>query len=121
MARPLETFFPFCNDTSLLLSAIDLLTCRIRAETVAEAMLFGLSTIFVPYPSVAENHQKINATYVASNGRAIIVRQSDIDLLTNVFIECFGGNLKNCRISPPPDNRHFAVEVIVNHAQNDRK
>ncbi|MDR1890624.1 MAG: UDP-N-acetylglucosamine--N-acetylmuramyl-(pentapeptide) pyrophosphoryl-undecaprenol N-acetylglucosamine transferase [Puniceicoccales bacterium] len=110
-------FLPFCNDMSSLLSATDLLICRAGAGTIAEAILFGLPMILVPYPNAAENHQEVNATYVASNGRAIIVRQSDIGLLTNVVIECFGKNLKNFRISPPPDNGHSAVEVIVNYAQ----
>jgi UDP-N-acetylglucosamine--N-acetylmuramyl-(pentapeptide) pyrophosphoryl-undecaprenol N-acetylglucosamine transferase len=110
-------FLPFCNDMSSLLSATDLLVCRAGAGTIAEAILFGLPMVLVPYPDAAENHQEVNATYVANDGRAVVVRQEDIDLLANVVIECFQKNLKNFQTTPPPDNEHSAVEIIVNRIQ----
>jgi UDP-N-acetylglucosamine--N-acetylmuramyl-(pentapeptide) pyrophosphoryl-undecaprenol N-acetylglucosamine transferase len=110
-------FLPFCNDMSSLLSATDLLVCRAGAGTIAEAILFGLPMVLVPYPSAAENHQEVNATHVANEGRAIVVRQGDIDLLTNIVIECFQKNLKNFQTTPPPDSEHSAAEIIVNHIQ----
>ncbi|MDR0742014.1 MAG: UDP-N-acetylglucosamine--N-acetylmuramyl-(pentapeptide) pyrophosphoryl-undecaprenol N-acetylglucosamine transferase [Puniceicoccales bacterium] len=110
-------FLPFCNDMSSLLSATDLLVCRAGAGTIAEAILFRLPMILVPYPDAAENHQEVNATHVANDGRAIVVRQGDIDLLANIVIECFKKNLKNFQTTPPSDNEHSAVEIIANHIQ----
>ncbi|MDR2603320.1 MAG: UDP-N-acetylglucosamine--N-acetylmuramyl-(pentapeptide) pyrophosphoryl-undecaprenol N-acetylglucosamine transferase [Puniceicoccales bacterium] len=110
-------FLPFCSDMSSLLSATDLLVCRAGAGTIAEATLFGLPMVLVPYPDAAENHQEVNATQAANDGRAIVVRQGDIDLLANVVIECFQKNLKNFQTTPPQDNEHSAVEVIVNRIQ----
>ncbi|MDR2432205.1 MAG: UDP-N-acetylglucosamine--N-acetylmuramyl-(pentapeptide) pyrophosphoryl-undecaprenol N-acetylglucosamine transferase [Puniceicoccales bacterium] len=110
-------FLPFCNDMSSLLSATDLLVCRAGAGTIAEAIVFGLPMVLVPYPNAAENHQEVNATHVANDGRAIVVRQEDIDLLANIVIECFQKNLKNFQIITPPDSEHSAVEIIVNRIQ----
>ncbi|MDR2629164.1 MAG: UDP-N-acetylglucosamine--N-acetylmuramyl-(pentapeptide) pyrophosphoryl-undecaprenol N-acetylglucosamine transferase [Puniceicoccales bacterium] len=110
-------FLPFCNDMSSLLSATDVLVCRAGAGTIAEAILFGLPMILVPYPNAAENHQEANASHVANDGRAIVVRQGDIDLLANIVIECFQRNLKNFQTIPPPDREHSAVEIIVNRIQ----
>jgi UDP-N-acetylglucosamine--N-acetylmuramyl-(pentapeptide) pyrophosphoryl-undecaprenol N-acetylglucosamine transferase len=110
-------FLPFCNDMSSLLSATDLLVCRAGAGTIAEAILFGLPMVLVPYPSAAENHQEVNATFAANDSRAIVVRQDDIDLLANIVIECFQKNLKNFQMTTPPDNEHSAVEIIVNRIQ----
>jgi UDP-N-acetylglucosamine--N-acetylmuramyl-(pentapeptide) pyrophosphoryl-undecaprenol N-acetylglucosamine transferase len=113
----MNVFLPFCNDMSSLLSATDLLICRAGAGTIAEAIFFELPMILVPYPNAAENHQEANAMCVANGGRAIIVRQNDIGLLTNVVIECFEKNLKNFQPNQLLDCKHSAVEVIVNYAQ----
>jgi UDP-N-acetylglucosamine--N-acetylmuramyl-(pentapeptide) pyrophosphoryl-undecaprenol N-acetylglucosamine transferase len=61
-------FLPFCNDMSSLLSSTDLLVCRAGAGTIAEAMLFGLPMILVPYPDAAEDHQEVNATHMVNDG-----------------------------------------------------
>jgi UDP-N-acetylglucosamine--N-acetylmuramyl-(pentapeptide) pyrophosphoryl-undecaprenol N-acetylglucosamine transferase len=82
-------FLLFCNDMLSLLSAADSLLCRAGAGTMAEAILFGLPMMLVPYPNTAENHQKVNTPHVANDGRAIVVRQENIDLLANILIECF--------------------------------
>ncbi|MDR2776980.1 MAG: UDP-N-acetylglucosamine--N-acetylmuramyl-(pentapeptide) pyrophosphoryl-undecaprenol N-acetylglucosamine transferase [Puniceicoccales bacterium] len=110
-------FLPFCNDMSSLLSATDLLVCRAGAGTIAEAILFGLPMVLVPYPNAAENHQEVNATHVANEGRAIVVRQEDIDLLANIVIECFQKDLQNFKVDPPSGDEHSAVEIIVNRIQ----
>ena len=82
-------FLPFCDNMSELLCSTDLLVCRAGAGTIAEAMKLGVPMILVPYPYAAENHQEFNANYARNLGCAAIVRESEIDKLTDKVLEIF--------------------------------
>ncbi len=71
-----ESFFP---EMGLLYSAADLVICRAGATTIAELNFFGLPSILIPYPFAAENHQILNANYLAGCGAAILREESSLD------------------------------------------
>ncbi len=57
----------------------DLAVCRAGATTIAELAFFGLPVILVPYPYAAENHQALNAAYLAERGAAMVIAQADLN------------------------------------------
>ncbi len=53
----------------------DLVICRAGALTVAEVAAAGVAAIFVPFPFAVDDHQTLNAGWLADNDAAIIVQQ----------------------------------------------
>ena len=69
-------FFP---EMGLLYSAADLVIGRAGATTIAELNFFGLPSILIPYPFAAENHQYLNANYLAERGAAVLREESSLN------------------------------------------
>ncbi len=57
----------------------DVLISRAGAGIITEAAVFGLPSVFVPYPYAADNHQLANARYFESRGAAVVLDQKDSD------------------------------------------
>jgi UDP-N-acetylglucosamine--N-acetylmuramyl-(pentapeptide) pyrophosphoryl-undecaprenol N-acetylglucosamine transferase len=57
----------------------DLLVCRSGASTVAEIAASGKPAIFVPFPRAADDHQRVNAEALASEGAAVVVEESKLE------------------------------------------
>lgn len=58
-------------------AAADLGLTRGGAGTVAELAVTGLPAIIVPYPYHTDDHQAVNAGFLADNGAAIVVRDDN--------------------------------------------
>nr|CAA6830235.1 MAG: UDP-N-acetylglucosamine--N-acetylmuramyl-(pentapeptide) pyrophosphoryl-undecaprenol N-acetylglucosamine transferase (EC [uncultured Thiotrichaceae bacterium] len=56
----------------------DLIICRSGALTVAEVAAAGVASILVPYPYAVDDHQTANGAYLADNGAAQLIQQSDL-------------------------------------------
>ena len=76
--RPNVRLFDFIDDMELFYSAADIMVARAGGGTIAEAAIFGLPTIFVPYPFATDRHQHKNAEFIASIGGAIVIDQSEL-------------------------------------------
>jgi UDP-N-acetylglucosamine--N-acetylmuramyl-(pentapeptide) pyrophosphoryl-undecaprenol N-acetylglucosamine transferase len=63
----------FIDDMGAAYAAADLVVCRAGATTVAELTSLGKPAILVPYPFAADDHQRANASVLASHGAAIMV------------------------------------------------
>jgi len=74
------TVQPFFNDMPSKYKAAELMICRAGATTVAEITAMGKSAIFIPYPYAADNHQAINAKYLANAGAAEMILEKDLDV-----------------------------------------
>lgn len=57
----------------------DLIIARAGALTVSEIASVGVAAIFVPLPHAVDNHQLLNAKFLADNGAAIIIEQKDLN------------------------------------------
>ena len=56
----------------------DLVICRAGALTVSEVAAAGKAAVFVPFPHAVDDHQTLNAKWLADEQGAIIVQQSDL-------------------------------------------
>ena len=73
------TVEPFFEDMAGPYSSADLVICRAGATTVSELMALGKPAIFIPFPFAANNHQELNARYVADAGGAEVVLEKDLN------------------------------------------
>jgi len=69
---------PFIQDMGRAYLAADLVVARAGALTVAELAVMGRPAVFIPLPTAANNHQELNARFLAEAGAAEIIRQSEL-------------------------------------------
>lgn len=78
----------FIKAMDLAYAASDVVVCRSGALTVAELSLAVKSSVFVPSPNVAEDHQTKNAMALVSEDAAILVKDIEArDKLTDVTLD----------------------------------
>lgn len=66
-------------DQRALLPKLDLILCRSGASTIAEIQSFGLPSILIPSPHVANNHQFYNAKSLADQDACILIEEHDLN------------------------------------------
>lgn len=59
-------------------SAADVAVARAGASSVFELAVFGVPTIFVPYPFAADDHQRLNVESLRGAGRAVVLADSEL-------------------------------------------
>lgn len=69
---------PFIDDVARRYAEADLVICRAGAMTVAELSAGGVASVLVPYPHAVDDHQTANARYLAGQGAAILLPQSEL-------------------------------------------
>lgn len=69
---------PFLDDMATEYARCDLVICRAGALTVAELAAAGVGSILVPYPFAVDDHQTVNAGYLAQRGAAILLPQNEL-------------------------------------------
>lgn len=86
---------PYIDDMPTYLNAADLVISRSGAMTISELAEVGVASILVPSPNVAENHQYVNAKYVADLGGALMIEEKDLtaEALT-AAVECIRSDPK---------------------------
>ncbi len=71
-------FKEFIHEIWLYYSAADLLVARAGGGTIAEAALFGLPAILIPYPLASESHQLHNARFMEKSGAAVVMEEHQL-------------------------------------------
>lgn len=69
----------FINDMAQQYKNADLVICRSGATTVAEITALGKSTIFIPFPHAADNHQALNAKSMVDAGAAEMILEGVLE------------------------------------------
>lgn len=87
VTRPWYRAFPYIEDMTSAYAAADVAVTRSGASTVAEVALYGLPTVFIPFPFAADDHQRANAALYESAGAGRLLPQADLTaeaLIANV-------------------------------------
>jgi UDP-N-acetylglucosamine--N-acetylmuramyl-(pentapeptide) pyrophosphoryl-undecaprenol N-acetylglucosamine transferase len=63
----------FSSEMPELLAQAHLIVCRAGASTLAELAAMGRAALLVPYPFAANNHQEVNARFLAEAGAAELI------------------------------------------------
>lgn len=66
-------------DQRALLPKLDVILCRSGASTIAEIQSFGLPSILIPSPHVANNHQFYNAKSLLDHEACVLIEEKDLD------------------------------------------
>jgi len=69
---------PFIDDIAARYAETDLIVCRAGATTVAEIAAAGIASVLVPYPHSVDDHQMINARFLADHGAALLIPQREL-------------------------------------------
>jgi UDP-N-acetylglucosamine--N-acetylmuramyl-(pentapeptide) pyrophosphoryl-undecaprenol N-acetylglucosamine transferase len=67
----------FISDMAVAYRAADVVVSRAGAGTISELQLLGATTILVPSPNVAEDHQRKNALALVEKDAAIMILDAD--------------------------------------------
>jgi UDP-N-acetylglucosamine--N-acetylmuramyl-(pentapeptide) pyrophosphoryl-undecaprenol N-acetylglucosamine transferase len=68
----------FIDDMARRYAEADLVLCRAGAVTIAELSAGGVASILVPFPHAVDDHQTANARFLADQGAAILLPQSEM-------------------------------------------
>ncbi|MDR2690253.1 MAG: undecaprenyldiphospho-muramoylpentapeptide beta-N-acetylglucosaminyltransferase [Azoarcus sp.] len=68
--------FPFIDDMASAYADADIVLCRAGALTIAELAAAGVASVLVPYPHAVDDHQTINARFLAEREAAWFVPQA---------------------------------------------
>ncbi|MBN9410926.1 MAG: undecaprenyldiphospho-muramoylpentapeptide beta-N-acetylglucosaminyltransferase [Burkholderiales bacterium] len=73
------TLVPFIDDTADAFAEADLVICRAGASTVTEIAAVGAAALFVPFPAAVDDHQTVNARFLADADAAWLVAQDELN------------------------------------------
>jgi UDP-N-acetylglucosamine--N-acetylmuramyl-(pentapeptide) pyrophosphoryl-undecaprenol N-acetylglucosamine transferase len=66
---------PYFDPIETIYSIADLMVCRAGGMTIAEITACGIPAIFIPLPTAAGDHQRLNAQAVTEAGGALVLDQ----------------------------------------------
>lgn len=99
----------FVDDMAAAYAWSDLVICRAGALTIAELSAAGVASVLVPFPFAVDDHQTHNAAYLADNGAAILVPQSEftvqglMKILAGMTREKLVGMAEKARVLGKPE------------------
>lgn len=113
--------YPFIKEMNLLYSMADIIISRAGAASVSELCLVGKTTVLIPSPNVAENHQFHNAKALVEQNAAILIEEKDLDqsfqTLFKAVVETPEQQLemkKNIRLMAKPKATKEIIKMINN-------
>lgn len=76
----------FVDDMAAALSWADLVICRAGALSVSELTCAGLASVLIPFPYAVDDHQMVNAQFLAQAQAAIVIPQTQFtaEYLTDI-------------------------------------
>ncbi|MEQ8515658.1 MAG: undecaprenyldiphospho-muramoylpentapeptide beta-N-acetylglucosaminyltransferase, partial [Chromatocurvus sp.] len=69
---------PFIEDMAGAYAWADLVLCRAGALTIAELAVMSRPSLLVPLPHAIDDHQRLNALYLADRGAALLLPQASL-------------------------------------------
>ena len=93
------TMLPFIERMDYAYAIADIVIARSGALTVSELANLSKSSILIPSPNVAEDHQTKNAMALVNAGAALMVSDKEIDLWTKVHRDLVDNPVKREKLS----------------------
>lgn len=111
---------PFIEEMDVMYRAADMVICRAGATTISELAYYGLPSILIPSPNVANDHQTGNARSLQEKCAAIMIKESETEnLLADEFMKLLADKERRDELSRniqkfsrPDAARHVADSVI---------
>lgn len=117
---------PYIYDMPLWEAAADAMICRAGAMTISEAAQHGKACIFIPAPTVAENHQYYNSLRLSSKGAATLIEEKHLteEALENevksLLFSPKGKELSNnIRAFASPDAKSKILDEVIRLVNRD--
>jgi len=112
----------FIEDMAGAYAWADLVICRAGALTIAELAAAGVPSILVPFPHAVDDHQTLNARFLANAGAAILLPQSELtaerlSLLRNLSREQLLQMAEKARALAKPDATASVAHVCMELAK----
>ena len=67
----------YSKNIGLLYEWADLIVCRAGSTSISELAMIGRASLLVPFPYATDDHQLLNANYLAKNSATILIEESD--------------------------------------------
>lgn len=75
----------FINEMHWAYALADIIVSRAGASSVSELCVVGKTTIFIPSPNVAEDHQTKNAEAIAQQQAGILIKETELETFPEIF------------------------------------
>lgn len=119
----------FVDDMAEAYRWADIAICRAGAMTVSELAAAGLPGILVPYPHAIDDHQTQNARYLADNGAAVLLPQTDMTpeslaaALEHILTEPqrLESMAQAARLTARPEAARVVADICLDNARNLRQ
>ena len=93
----------FIDNTATAFADADLVICRAGASTVSEIAAVGAAALFVPFPHAVDDHQTVNARFLADQQAAWLMPQNT---LTAQVLADFIRNAKRAQLLQTAENAY---------------
>ena len=113
----------FINKMDFAYVAADCIISRAGASSVSELSIVGKPVLFIPSPTVAEDHQTKNALALVSENAAIMIKEKDLDTNFDVIFsevitskgkqEELGANIKKMALPNATKDIVDQVELLL--------
>jgi len=67
----------YSNKIGTLYEWADLVVCRAGSTSISELAKIGRASLLVPFPHATDEHQLLNANYLAKNSATILIEETD--------------------------------------------
>ena len=94
----------FSNEIAGLIQNADIVISRSGASAISELSICGTPAILVPYPQSTDEHQYLNASFVAKFGAAVVIHQHPAGekTLTNILYNLLSNRIDGSFNSDDP-------------------
>jgi UDP-N-acetylglucosamine--N-acetylmuramyl-(pentapeptide) pyrophosphoryl-undecaprenol N-acetylglucosamine transferase len=109
----------FIDDMAARYAETDLIICRAGAATIAEIAAAGIASVLVPYPASVDDHQTINARFLADRGAALLIPQRELtarrlaDVVSGLTRERLAGMAQAARAVGRPEATRAVAQVCM--------
>jgi UDP-N-acetylglucosamine--N-acetylmuramyl-(pentapeptide) pyrophosphoryl-undecaprenol N-acetylglucosamine transferase len=109
----------FIDDMAERYAETDVIVCRAGATTVAEIAAAGIASVLVPYPHSVDDHQTLNARFLADRDAALLIPQGELtprklaDVLTGFTRERLLAMARSARAAGRPEAARAVAQACV--------